>query len=460
MFVNADYFGEFDIGLILLLLRYNIVESFKSYQLILLAMQTDFIERENWILPVEGTLGNKAQNLINNERIVKSHGFNIPRSLVIPYEYLQIVTSPTDFVLEQIDKYFPRWLRIFVRSNAPDEDLNYRFPGQYVSEHLWHTDRLPALQFIDNVLYSYTRPAPKLRRRQLGLPDLGMCLLIQEPVTNSPGEFDPSYSGCFSDIGELALLFFTNPAAGLDAMKSKPLKRYYVERDGTLRGDYFSLEQDLASRLRRLTYDLPTINGKGWEIEFVGNQNGAYVVQTTPIVKKTRVEIPTELDNVFNTIAVVGTDTIITDGILYVPFFIPTREHVVSFDVSNSNYALATDHINLTKDSDMLQYVVNPSVIIDLTTGFWRGHPFAPHIEQYMREGRIGIAGTFTGNLASILMTNSQRSRNQHQDENLGPFYSPTKLVVVADEVSQRGFVGLADKQLHDFVSLEKRIFL
>ena len=83
------------------------------------------------ILPEEGTLGNKAQNLLNNTPAIKGQGLNIPRSLVIPFEYFKSVGDPYDFILAQVDKYFPNWKRTVVRSSAPEEDIDFRFPGQF-----------------------------------------------------------------------------------------------------------------------------------------------------------------------------------------------------------------------------------------------------------------------------------------------------------------------------------------
>ena len=179
-------------------------------------MQSLFIKEENWILPVQGTFGNKARDLYNNHPIIVANGAKVPKSLVVPFEYLKNARDPKAYTLELIDKYFPNWLRILVRSNAPDEDVGLRFPGLYTSEHLWHTDRSYATALIDRVIASYNRDAAKTRRSQLGLPELGMCLLIMEPVTNTPGEFDANYAGCFSDIGELGVLTFNNPKRGVN----------------------------------------------------------------------------------------------------------------------------------------------------------------------------------------------------------------------------------------------------
>lgn len=342
-------------------------------------------------------------------------------------------------------------MRILIRSNSPDEDMNSRFPGRYVSEHLWHKDREYASTLIGKVTESYSEPVFRLRRKQLGFPELGMCLLIMEPVTNTPGEFDATYSGCFSDIGELALLTFTNPHEGLNAMMSKPIKHHYIDVSGDIKGDYNAKEQDLARRLRHLASSIPIKEGKGWEIEFVENNCGTHVVQTTPIVKSKRIEIPQNIENIFNVLAIVGTGKVVTGGLLYVPP-IPRLEDLVKFDLTHSNYALVTVHNNISifeSSPYILKYVENPSVIIDITNKFFRGHPFATHVEQYMREGRVALSGKFTGILSEKLIEDDEWNRRSGKDK-LGLSYSPTKLFVATDEVSQKGIVHLVDT-LHNF---------
>ena len=160
-------------------------------------MKIDFIEKDNWILPIKGNLGNKAKNLLENSQIIKECDFKIPRSLVIPYEYLQTSKNPEEFTLRQIDKYFPDWKKILVRSNAPDEDLNFRVPGLYISEYIYYKDREYALVLINDVIESYNNHKPKLIRKQLGLEERAMCILAQENISNTEEIFDVNYSGFF-----------------------------------------------------------------------------------------------------------------------------------------------------------------------------------------------------------------------------------------------------------------------
>ncbi len=425
-------------------------------------MELGFTEKDEWILPNQGTLGNKAKNLLDNSPAIKAHDFKIPHSLVIPFEYLRAVDDPEQFTLEQIDKYFPGWLRVAVRSNAPDEDKNARIPGQYVSEYIWHKDRWYAKSLINNVLESYDMPSARLRRKQLGLKNLGMCLLIQDIISNTPGKFDAFYVGVFSDIGESALLSFGNPSSGLEAMMQKSLEEYWVDSNGyTEEAESKGLEE-LAPRLRKLADCLPLIEGKGWEIEFAGNRDGDYVLQTTPIFKSKRLDIPDSVENIFDCIAVVGTGKVITEGILYAPFH-PSIEELVKFDTTHQNYCLVTAHSNIVPHGTsrhILNYLANPAAIIDIKDVFFEDHPYSIHIKQYMREGRVALAGKFNNEFSNALVGDEEYHLRRSWDNKRyrEVIYSPTKLFVKANEMSQKGSIALADGKIHDFVPISNLV--
>lgn len=429
-------------------------------------MKIDFTDQGNWILPVEGTLGNKAKNLYENTRTIINCGFKVPRSLVIPFEYIGSVKDQEGFTLDQINKYFPGWKRIIVRSNAPDEDLKFRFPGQYTSEYLWHKDQDYATKLIWDVLASYHTDSAKLRRRIQGLKEKGMCLLIQEPVLNDVELFDPDYSGCFSDISDLALLYFTNHEKLLEAMQKPALKKYWVDPTGDIQESHLVEEGELAKKLRILTNSLPSIQDKGWEIEFVGSKAGAYIVQTTPIVKKERTEIPKNLENIFNTIDVVGTGAIITDEIIYLPLgmaYSNLMDKLVRFDVNHFGYCLVTSKPNVTTNlslTNICSYITNPGVIVVINDSFDDGHPFPPHVAQFMREGRIALAGLFKGGWEDILVKGEDYwdMLGKYYDSEKDILYSPTKLAIIADEVSQEGIISLVDGEAKKFVNLKRSV--
>lgn len=418
-------------------------------------MRTDFIERGNWILPVEGTLGNKAQNLHNNTATIREAGFKVPRSLVMPFEYLAAKEDQAQLVLETIDRYFPGWTMALVRSNSPDEDVGLRFPGLYRSEHIWHKDRDYAAVKLEEVTRSYSDLAAVARRAQFGLPELGMCLLIMEPVTNTPGSFDASYAGCFSDIGELAILTFTNPKSGLEAMLTRPEKRLRIDKngqhvDGIPPNGFTTQEYDLGRRLRILADNLPQIQGKGWELEFVGNQDGDYIVQTTPITKKARIIIPEKIDNIFEAESIVGTGEFSSNGILYVPFAYDYNQ-VMEFDRLHANYCLFADPANFMLGHSVLRFLLNPSVIISLKYNYTHDIPFPQHVQQYMREGRIAMDGDFTNPNFSNIQLKLGRWINDGKTGDIvhSLAYSPTKLFVAGDEFSQKGVVSLAGEPHH-----------
>ena len=414
----------------------------------------DFIEEGNWILPTRGTLGNKAQNLLENQQIIEAHDFKIPRSLVIPYEFLD-VEGPIFVVLDIINKYFPDCPKVAVRSNAPDEDLGSRTPGLYASAEVWHQERgrpgNPNLSYfpLEKVMFSYYSEKARSRRERLGIEEEGMCLLVQEPI-------QASYSGCFSDIGELAVLTLTDPKEGLNAMQRPSLRKHRVDSQGNITGpgEHTTYESSLAERFRKLADALPEIGDKGWEIEFVGNEDGFYVVQTTPIAKKEKFEVKETENNIFRYRSVLGTGEIITDGVLYIPLT-PNLEELLQFDKTHSNYCLATVHSNVTKSmfnpqDSVLNYLFNASVILDIDD-LGGVKPFAVHVEQYMREGRIALLGMFTNELADILV----RGEDYAMDYNRlrGSIYSPTKLIVKADEIEQKANVEL-DGKIEDFAPI------
>ena len=416
----------------------------------------EFKEDGNWILPVSGTFGNKARELYKNTPIIHANGAKVPRSLVVPFEYLNDPNTITKYTLELADRYFPGWLRILVRSNAPDEDVGLRFPGLYTSEDLWHNDGDKQGYLLFRVIDSYKNPAAVARRKQLGLPELGMCLLIMELINNTPGEFDANYAGCFSDIGENAILTFNNPKKGLEAMISKPIKRLRIDGSGNPIDSFTPQERDFAYRLRKLSDELPKKEGKGWSIEFVANSDGLYIVQTTPIRKTGRVEIPSSIDNIFNSAEVVGAGEFSTDGILYVPVHADKRI-LLEFDRTHINYCLALypSNISMKNTDNILQYLLNPAVILSLEYDYERLHSLSEHMRQYMREGRITLAGIFENpDMGNVHFGQRTNFVGREKDFRIRePIYSPTELVVVGDEFSQKAVVGLKGL-FQDFVKI------
>ena len=452
-------------------------------------MELTFTEQGEWVLPTQGTLGNKAQNLLDNTPVIKKHGLLVPRSLVIPFEYLQAVDDRPQFVLEQVDRYFPGWELVIARSNAPDEDLKSRFPGIYKSQAFFNTtdrhpdaDNIIQAESINEVLNSYNKHSARLRRERLGLEHLGMCLLLQELVEGT------THEGSFSDIGELALLTLTNSTKGSGGMSYEELMSYeeelrkeWVDSKGRIKGNWIHnlrgyvhlnlREEDrLARKLRNLTNALPYTKGKGWEIEFAGNKEGTYVVQTTPVGKREPICVPDNQATIFDTETVLGTGKVTTDGILYAPSN-PSTDELVRFDVDHAGYCLLTEPDNLGKmgfktrkgkGSHILEYLLNPLAILNLKKiseqeSGARGeayYQFGPHIETHMREGKVALAGEFQNELGDMLYAAIKTYSVKDEDQWVTPLlHSPTTLVLTANERSQRGSVAVVGK-VHDFVPL------
>ena len=177
-------------------------------------MNPKFKEKGNWILPEEGTLGDKAKNLLDNTPVIEAQGLKVPRSLVIPWEYAN--TADVYTILDWISQYFPDTPKVAVRSDTPDEDFGGRTPGLYVSKAIIHGNRRECYDPIGKVLASYNQPNARQRREQLGLEEKAMGLLVQEFVKGS-------YAGFFSDIGDLGIFGLVDPENEMNAMQSKAM---------------------------------------------------------------------------------------------------------------------------------------------------------------------------------------------------------------------------------------------
>ena len=402
-------------------------------------MLDSFDETEDgWILPLKGTWGTKAKNLYNNRNIILSQGLMIPRSMPYPYEYLQEADGTFNRVLDSIQRYFPDSPNIAIRSSSPDEDAFGRTPGFYRSHSSYLPDRRRTFFDLESVIESYKSPRALERRKRLGLEERGMSLLVQGLIP------DITESGCFSDWGEKAQITFTDYRAGIDAMQRPSKAQFYVDSQGEILSDSnpTSDQQGLAKVLRKLTDNLPALKDKGWETEFVANNKGVYTVQTTPIEKKRRFEvIPTE-DNIFMNIAVLGTGMFRSQRIIWVPWIIvrndESRDLIRKIDSQNKDYCLILVHENLNWEVRLLNEIQNANVILDITRGFWEGHPFAPHVEQYMRESRTAIAGIFLGDLEKVFP-----ARLAFRKYRTPILVSDSKLEVQTDEVEQKANVRL-----------------
>jgi len=250
-------------------------------------------------------------------------------------------------------------------------------------------------------------------------------------------------------------VIFTNPDEGLNSMQRPSLAKFRVDAQGNVDGIHFTVEEYLAKKLRQLTAALPKIQDKGWEIEFVGNQDGVYIVQTTPIVKKERFEVKDSEKNIFTYIAVLGTGEFLTDGILYVPSGRYDLATIQAFDKEHAHYCLATLHPNISSIKEcpnILNYINNASAVLDLTPDLCFNHEFAPHVEQYMREDRVALAGEVSPKCRlSQTLKSDTKGMNGHAKHNL---YSPTKLIISADEIEQRANVEIAG-EIEDFNPLK-----
>jgi len=402
-----------------------------------------FTEQGNWTLPTWGTEGTKSKRLRDNQEIILVNGDLVHNSLVIPYEYYQGVKGPIHYILDLIEEHFPESIFVALRSNSPDEDFSTRTPGLFRSEPLYIKDRNDCYNPVKKVVNSYQTNKAESHRKKHGLQEKGMSLLVQDATQTTIS------CGCFSDIGELGILTFTNPENWLEAMQRPSLKKLRVDLEGRIvTGKSSTYDEMIAQRYRRLASALPEIPKKGWEIEFVETEKGFYVVQTTPIEKKERFKVQDKDNSVFNTHEVLGTGEFNADGVVYAPPIYNARR-LVEFDKDHKDYCLVTDHIGISRTKpdgekislqNILSYALNAKIILDLDNSH---RILAPHVEQYMRECRVACSGTF------------RHPFNNQIPEFSGLQYSPSRIRVQADEVEQESCVEFPEG-LKPFIKLRE----
>ncbi|MBI3036472.1 hypothetical protein HYY73_01775 [Candidatus Woesearchaeota archaeon] len=380
---------------------------------------------KDWILPVEGTLGNKAQNLFANREAIAAAGFRRPEAVVVPWEYLKAAPDPSSFVLSVIDTWLSGWQRVYVRSNAPDEDTDRRIPGLYSTEHIWNEDRAYAETLVERVLDSYGTVVARRSRKMRGVQESEMGLLLERAVSDA----NVDYAGSYTEFGDSSKVLFAWPEYMHLTMTRSPMKSYSVT-DGRIQADHTPEEGEIARRLDDLVTRLVHIEGKGWEIEFLVHKGEMYAAQVTPVIMHPQLIMPNGVQSVFEVGQVVGTGDYSLDGVLWTSPF-PGEGHIQAlekFDSEHANYAVITEKlaINSTNRAGGQLFMSLLNARAFLITNIWRGSSsLASHVEQYLRN--TGVALEIRESL----------------DLPLEPAYSPTKLRVVADESSGKGVVIL-----------------
>lgn len=391
---------------------------------------------KDWILPIDGTLGNKAQNLFANREAIAAAGFRRPEAVVVPWEYLRQVFKPEQFVLSITDEWLPGWSRVYVRSNAPDEDADRRIPGLYSTEHIWHKDRAYVGTLVERVIGSYRTVVARRSRKMRGVPESGMGILLERAVSDTEAD----YAGSYTECGGSSELLFAWPDQLHKAMTFPPKKSYRVI-NGRIEADHTSEEGKIAARLTDLAARLPRIEGKGWEIEFVVHKGEIYAAQVTPSIKHHPIVVPQGVQSFFEVGQVVGTGNYSLDGILHMPPFPNERgiRALEKFDSKQANYAVLTKEVaisSVNRDSSQLfMWLLNAHAFL-ITNMQGAAHPLVAHTRQYLRN--TGVALEVKGSW----------------DVPFGPFYSPTKLRVIADEASEKAVV-LLEEPLRPFERLE-----
>lgn len=382
---------------------------------------------KDWILPVEGTLGNKAYNLFANREAIAAAGFRRPEAVAVPWEYLKAVPNPTHFVLSVIDQWLPDWRRVYARSNAPDEDADRRIPGLYSTEHIWHKDRAYVGTLVEKVLDSYRTVVARRSRKMRGVPESGMGLLLERAVSDTEAD----YAGSYTECGGLQKLLFAWPDQMHRAMTFPPKKSYRVI-NGRIEAGHTSEEGEIARRLNDLAARLPRIDGKGWEIEFLVHKREMYAAQLTPVIKHPQVIVPDGVQSIYEVSKVVGTGDYVLNGILWNPLSDMARTTDLpafeKFDAEHKDYAVLTQEIAIADiertHGQLFMFLLNARAFLIIDKKPFSS-PLAAHVEQYLRNTGVALE---IGN---------------HLDLPLEPAYSPTKLRVIADEASGKAVVLL-----------------
>ncbi len=402
---------------------------------------------EDWVLPVDGTQGNKSRNLFLHRDAARAAGFKRAKAVVVPWEYLKAVQNPAGFVLSTIDEWLPGWKRVFVRSDAPDEDNGQRIPGLYSTETIWHMDRDYAPELISRVIESYDTIWARRSRKMRNVSETGMGLLLERAVNDVNGNLADCV-GTYTNCDGLAKILFADPREGHKAMIRPPFKDCLVN-NGVIestevfqeeRFDFYSgkyvkcgneiVERIIAQRLSSLVMSLPKQEGRGWEIEFLAWLSDSYVAQITPIVNHPPVKVP-DLESAFDVKEVVGTGDFTLDGILAVPILGAHDLH--GFDATHSNYTVLTTFTALSVldgsgARDVLSLLNARAFLI--ANALYESHhiSLAPHVEQYLRNTGVALWISFPG----------------MEHPNFAA-YSPTPHGIVADEASGKAVVLLKE---------------
>jgi hypothetical protein len=400
-------------------------------------MNEQYRQDQMWTLPVRGTLGRKAENLYRNTQTILRCGWEVPKSMVIPFEYYQ-KKGGIYYMLDDITACFPDSEFVAVRSNASNEDDGIRIPGLYLSKKVAIQDRHNAINDISLVLSSYESDFARRKRREKGLPRGHMSLLVQEWIPTA-------FSGCFSDLGEIGILRFTDPTRETEAMNTPSVRqKLFIDNQGNIKMNIHHIttyDQEWAKSLRNLTNKLPNLNERGWELEFVTVDGGKYILQTTPIKKQPGFEVKETEENIFHSREVIGSGEFRTNGILYLPY--GESFDLAKFDRRNKDYCLVVsggciskattnkfNPLHLASNARALLYVSPEGIFSGLGS-------FAAHAETFIREGeRCGLVGMFL---------NDFRIKMSGKDNDYEPLFLDTKLLIQTDEVEQKANVEMVN---------------
>jgi hypothetical protein len=410
-------------------------------------VKKDFRQEGKWILPVRGTMGRKAQNLLDNSQAIKDWNFEIADpSLVIPFEYYDESPESRLAVQKIIKHFFPNTPLIGVSSNSPDEDVGERIPGLYSSRAISiEDDRLTfGLQAVINSYYSQTA---RILRQRRGLPEQGMSLLVR-PFINA------TFSGSFSYFGDKSLLTFTNPEKGMDSMQSPNNRTLWVDENGEIykTQDRFSGDDQFSGRLHRLATSLPRHQDKGWEIEFLATTNDRgidafYIMQTTPIKKLSDFQVTRGKNPVFHAHDMTGFGEFVTDGLVYLPVLRDNEkrgmvETLTTFNQRCANYALLSLHVNIKNARELIE-VSNAKVLFDIYDLGGPVHPLSAHLSQQFRQNGSALVGSFLDpKLSGIELMNLELKLNfQHNSRNLRGMYSPTRIRTQVNEFKKEAYI-------------------
>jgi hypothetical protein len=396
-----------------------------------------FKNHDQFVLPTSGTIGKKAQNLIDNLDLINRFGFKVPKTLVVPKEYLKdkSIIQIGDYVLNETNNFFPNWDIIYLRSNVENEDSQKREPGKY--ESVYTVNNWLDSDLDEDIKEEFPDCNNTFQRDIKIVTQSGLHgLMVQNPAFNP--RKSPGYGSVISNFCDISK-FSRNYSQMHNSMLSPPDFECWVNSNDPEFKQLDSFQKENILRLDDFLNSLPKKDGKGWEVEFVSDNliSEIYIVQTTPVKKNKMITISTDdlkLSKFFGT-HTLGSGKFKLDGILYARDIEENLEYFADFNSKHKGYGLALPHSELSHGNiDLVSRLFSNSAgIFDLIpscSGEISINSMSSHFNQEVRENRFAIRGFFVDELHKVNYSDL-------------PLYSDSKFIVQANEPTNSSSVNV-----------------